>query len=123
MATNGLRDAGWNWISFDDVGSFFNVRIHASSHIMCFFAATQCWEADTRDNKGNLQADPTRFPDGMASMVNFIHAQNFSVQIYTSLGFSTCSRSGRPLPLPGSYGHEVQVQKKYWHPSLLCSIA
>ncbi len=30
------------------------------------------------------------------------------VQIYTSLGYSTCSQSGRPNPLPGSFGHEAQ---------------
>ncbi len=83
----------------------------------------------------------------MAAVVDYIHAANFSVQIYTrcdayarmraragahplisswtdllirwlivggcarrSLGRSTCSKSGRPLPLPGSYGHETQAR-------------
>ena len=35
------------------------------------------------------------------------------MQIYTSLGRSTCSQSGRPNPLPGSYGHETQDAKWY----------
>lgn len=85
MNSSGLQAAGWEWISYDD-----------------------CWSADTRDANGNLQADPVRFPSGMPAMVDFIHSQGFKVQIYTSLGFSTCSRSGRPLPLPGSYGHYEQ---------------
>jgi hypothetical protein len=109
MASSGLQAAGWNWISFDDVRSNSLVCPQISPPRTSRFDFSQCWEADTRDANGNLQAEPTRFPDGMAAMVDFIHGHNFSVQIYTSLGYSTCSRSGRPLPLPGSYGHETQV--------------
>lgn len=45
------------------------------------WSTEQCWEADERDADGNLQADPTRFPDGMPAMVDYIHAANFSVQV------------------------------------------
>ena len=106
MTASGLQAAGWDWISFDDV-SIRTLLLLAAA--LTQSALLQCWEADERDANGNLQADPSRFPDGMPAMVDFIHAANFSVQIYTSLGRSTCSRSGRPLPLPGSYGHESQV--------------
>jgi len=90
IQASGLQAAGWNWISFDD-----------------------CWEADTRDANGNLMAEPTRFPNGMQPVVDYIHAAGMKVQIYTSLGRSTCSQSGRPNPLPGSYGHETQDAKWY----------
>lgn len=102
MLSTGLHAAGWTWISFDD-----------------------CWEAAERDASGDLMADPGRFPSGMAALVEYIHAANFSVQIYTrcggvmgcvcwrhaltggagSLGRTTCRHS-----LPGSYGHETQVR-------------
>ena len=85
MEANGLQAAGWNWIEFDD-----------------------CWEDDKRSPSGDLQADSERFPSGMPAIVDFIHSHGFKFQIYTSLGHSTCSKSGRPLPLPGSYGHELQ---------------
>jgi len=108
MAASGLQAAGWDWISFDDVSQATPIASAGGSSNP--IRTPQCWEADERDSDGNLQADPSRFPDGMPAMVDFIHAANFSVQIYTSLGRSTCSRSGRPLPLPGSYGHESQVR-------------
>src|SRR5204862_8152519 len=33
-----------------------------------------CWEARTRDQNGDLQADPVRFPGGMAALGSAIHA-------------------------------------------------
>ena len=33
-----------------------------------------CWMAPTRDSAGNLVADPTRFPDGIAPVAAYVHA-------------------------------------------------
>ena len=60
------------------------------------------WQAPTRDSNGNLQADPTRFPDGMPAVVTYVHNLGLKIGIYSSPGKTTC---GGNL---GSYGHEQQ---------------
>ena len=43
-------DAGYRYINMDD-----------------------CWLACNRTSNGSLYAEPTRFPDGMAAMIEYIH--------------------------------------------------
>jgi alpha-galactosidase len=77
MATNGLLAAGWNFIWIDD-----------------------SWPSLTRDDGGNLVADPVRFPFGMPALVTYLHGLGFKVGIYSSFGGITC------LGFPGSdQGH------------------
>lgn len=64
----GLRDAGYRYINVDD-----------------------CWEADTRDVNGNLQADPERFPHGMKWLADYMHARGLKFGIYSSIGDTTCT--------------------------------
>jgi len=49
MASEGYREAGYQYIAVDD-----------------------CWLANTRDEFGRLQPDPTRFPSGMKSLANYV---------------------------------------------------
>jgi alpha-galactosidase len=45
MVTLGLRDAGYTYVNIDD-----------------------CWSLAQRDSNGHIQADPAKFPSGMASL-------------------------------------------------------
>src|SRR5256712_14076317 len=51
MATNGLRDAGYQYVVIDD-----------------------CWQV-ARDSRGRLVADTARFPGGMKPLADYIHAR------------------------------------------------
>lgn len=77
MATDGLKTAGYRYVNIDD-----------------------CWSAPSRDAKGNLIADPTRFPQGMRVLGRYIHSLGLKFGIYTDVGTTTCQGH------PGSFGHE-----------------
>lgn len=50
-----------------------------------------CWMTETRDSEGNLQADPTTFPNGMKALGDSIHGENLKFGIYSSAGTKTCA--------------------------------
>lgn len=75
----GLRDLGYKYINMDDT-----------------------WSASTRDSNGNLQADPTKFPNGIPALVDEIHNMSLSFGLYGDSGTATCSG------FPGSEGYESQ---------------
>lgn len=75
----GLKDLGYKYINMDDT-----------------------WSAMTRDSGGNLQADPTKFPDGIPTVVDDIHSLGLLFGLYGDSGTTTCSG------FPGSEGHESQ---------------
>jgi alpha-galactosidase len=58
-----------------------------------------CWMQAGRDADGNLQADPSRFPDGMAYVGQQLHALGLKFGIYEDAGTSTCGGYA------GSWGH------------------
>lgn len=82
MIANGMKDLGYNYINLDD-----------------------CWASDSRDNNGNIQPDPARFPSGIKSLTAWLHNKGFKFGLYTSAGVYTCNHGERPKPIPGSYGH------------------
>ena len=57
MVTNGMKDAGYIYIIIDD-----------------------CWQK-ARDAKGNILADPVRFPGGMKNLGEYLHALGFKFGI------------------------------------------
>jgi len=59
-----------------------------------------CWSQHARDPDGRLQADPERFPNGIAAVAKFVHQNGFKFGIYTDRAHSTCTG------LPGSMDHE-----------------
>lgn len=68
MATDGFRDAGYEYVNIDD-----------------------CWMAMERDPKtGSLIADPKRFPSGIKALADYIHSKGLKLGIYEDFGTKTC---------------------------------
>ena len=83
MATNGMKDAGYQYVVIDD-----------------------CWQVD-RDPDGNIVVDAKRFPSGIKALADYVHAKGLKLGIYSDAGTKTCA--GRP----GSQGHEYQDALQY----------
>jgi alpha-galactosidase len=83
MATNGMKDAGYQYINIDD-----------------------CWHGQ-RDAQGFIHADPQKFPSGIRALADYVHSKGLKLGIYTDVGDKTCG--GRP----GSRGHEYQDAYTY----------
>ncbi|MDI1463310.1 NPCBM/NEW2 domain-containing protein [Catellatospora sp. KI3] len=84
IVAKGLDTAGYRYVNIDD-----------------------CWMAPTRDAQGRLQADPVRFPSGIASLAAYVHGKGLKLGIYSSAGTATCQG------LPASLDHEV-VDAQTW---------
>ena len=84
MVNSGMRDAGYTYLNIDD-----------------------CWEAPARDREGNLATDSARFPNGMKSLADYVHAKGLKIGIYSSAGTLTCQRR------PASLDHELADAKKF----------
>ena len=85
MATNGMKDAGYQYVNIDD-----------------------CWQGQ-RDARGFIRPDPKRFPSGMKALARYVHSKGLKLGIYSDAGANTCG--GRP----GSRGHEYQDALAYAH--------
>jgi alpha-galactosidase len=83
MASNGMKDAGYEYIVIDD-----------------------CWQV-SRDAEGNIVADATKFPSGIKALADYVHSKGLKFGIYSDAGAKTCA--GRP----GSQGHEYQDARTY----------
>lgn len=84
MVSSGMRDAGYEFLVLDDG-----------------------WMAAERDENGNLQADPEKFPNGMKAIGDYIHSKGLKYGIYECRGYLTCQR------LPGSFEHEEADMAKF----------
>ncbi|MGR3808962.1 glycoside hydrolase family 27 protein [Jiulongibacter sp. NS-SX5] len=83
----GLTDFGYQFINLDD--GYFGGR----------------------DEKGNLLFHPERFPSGMKSLADYIHANGLKAGIYTDAGINTCGCYYDQDTISvgnGIYGHEQQ---------------
>ena len=80
IVADGMKAAGYEYVNIDD-----------------------CWPAPRRDASGNLVPDPSRFPDGMKSVADYVHHLGLKLGIYADAGTSMCGSSN-----PGSYHHEAQ---------------
>ena len=83
IVASGMRDAGYRYVVIDD-----------------------CWEV-ARDAAGALVADSTRFPHGIKTLADYVHAKGLGFGIYTDAGSNTCQRR------PGTYGHEDQDARTF----------
>lgn len=83
MATNGMKDAGYQYINIDD-----------------------CWQG-RRDALGFIQPDPVRFPSGMKALADYVHSKGLKFGIYSDAGAKTCGGK------PASRGHEYQDALTY----------
>jgi alpha-galactosidase len=83
MVKSGMKDAGYQYIVIDD-----------------------CWQV-SRDQDGNIIADPQRFPSGIKSLADYVQSLGLKFGIYSDAGEKTCA--GRPA----SRGHEFQDARQY----------
>jgi alpha-galactosidase len=83
MATNGMKEAGYQYVVIDD-----------------------CWQV-SRDENGFIVADPQRFPSGIKALADYVHSKGLKFGLYSDSGAKTCA--GRP----GSQGHEYQDAMQY----------
>jgi len=83
MASNGMKEAGYEYINIDD-----------------------CWHGE-RDAMGFIQADKAHFPSGIKALADYVHSKGLKLGIYSDAGGKTCG--GRP----GSRGHEYQDAVTY----------
>ena len=79
LVSSGLAKLGYNYVNLDD-----------------------CWMAPARAGDGQLQADPVRFPHGIAWLADQVHAMGLKLGVYESVGTRTCKSK------PGSLGHYQQ---------------
>jgi len=86
LVKTGLAADGYNTVTIDD-----------------------CWMQKTRDANGNLQADPGRFPKGMRSVAQAVHALGLKFGIYEDSGYMTCGGfAGSGVPKGGGQDHFLQ---------------
>ena len=91
MVANGMKAAGYSYVNIDD-----------------------CWALPERDANGNLVPDPTKFPNGIQAVADYVHHDGLKLGIYEGSGTKTCSSSHG---FPGSFGHEYDdaLQFAQWH--------
>ena len=69
-----------------------------------------CWAAGRNGSTGELFADPTRFPHGMADLADYIHSKGLKFGIYTDATTGLCTHGqydrekGR---VPGTAGNNM----------------
>lgn len=83
MVSSGMREAGYEYINIDD-----------------------CWHGE-RDEDGNIQENPARFPSGMKALADYVHSRDLKFGIYSDAGNTTCAG------YPGSRGYEYQDARAY----------
>ena len=96
MVELGFKDCGYNHINIDD--GFFGGR----------------------DADGKLLIHPTRFPNGLRGLVDYIHGQGLKAGIYSDAGSNTCASFwGNPKDTiglgVGLYGHDAQDMALYFN--------
>ncbi|WP_319429202.1 glycoside hydrolase family 27 protein [Mycobacterium sp. RTGN5] len=79
LVSSGMRDAGYRYVNLDNG-----------------------WSAPRRDADGNLQADPARFPGGIAAVAKYAHDRGMLLGLYASPSYQLCGLG----PGDTSEGHE-----------------
>jgi len=91
IVARGLKSSGYQYVVVDD-----------------------CWQAG-RNAAGELIPDPTRFPDGMKAVADYVHKDGLKFGIYAVPGSQTCGNyfSQYPVHGIGSLGHEKQDAEEF----------
>ncbi|KAI6040914.1 glycoside hydrolase family 27 protein [Pisolithus marmoratus] len=84
MISLGLVDVGYNYVNIDD-----------------------CYSERQRSPAGDIVASKTKFPSGMKSLTDNIHALGLKAGIYSDAGWFTCQL------YPGSYQNEARDAKLF----------
>jgi len=85
IVTSGMKDAGYQYIVLDDG---WMVKDH-------------------RDKNGDLIPDPIKFPNGMKSLIDYVHSKGLKFGLYNCAGTNTCAG------YPGTRGYEYQDARFY----------
>lgn len=94
IVSKGLLACGYNYINIDDGFQ---------------------WD---RDESGRLQVNPTRFPNGLKPVVDYIHAKGLKAGIYSDAGHSTCASyyNGETHELQaGMLDHDDEDSRMYFN--------
>jgi alpha-galactosidase len=83
MATNGMKDAGYNYVNVDD-----------------------CWEG-SRDANGFIGTTNKWTGNGLKSVSDYVHGKGMKFGMYTSLGSKTCAG------YPATLGYESQDVRQW----------
>src|SRR5581483_10612677 len=68
------------------------VRTGLAARVYDTVTIDDCWMLASRDDRGDLQVDPRRFPEGMRPVATAIHALGLKFGIYEDAGYATCGR-------------------------------
>lgn len=77
LVETGLRDAGYNYFVVDDT-----------------------WALRERGGDGRIIPDPSKFPNGIKAVSDYVHSKGMKFGIYSCAGTMTCAQ------YPGSYEYE-----------------
>lgn len=61
-----------------------------------------CW-SNGRTSNGTLQANATKFPDGIPAVAEKIHGMGLGWGMYSSAGKYTCAQYGKNQPFQGFF--------------------
>ncbi len=85
IVSTGMKDAGYTYIVLDDG-----------------------WMAMDRDSvTGDLIPDPKKFPNGMKTVIDYVHSTGLKFGLYNCAGTKTCAG------YPGTRGYEYQDARFY----------
>lgn len=88
MIDKGFRDAGYIYVNmYIPLFVFFLSLLF--SHV--FFKSDDCWMARNRTKDGKLQADPDRFPGGIAKLNSWLHSKGMVQAFHESYLFNFSS--------------------------------
>lgn len=97
--SSGLAALGWNTVSFDDTWA---VRADCTDWDAAATVVPNC--ANGRDTTtGNLIPSPTKYPNGLKDVGDYLHSKGLFFGVYTSGGKYMCDPGGRSIGSPGSY--------------------
>jgi len=68
LVSSGLRDVGFKYVLVD-----------------------YCWQARGRNELGELDADPLKFPNGFQNLADYVHNQSMLIGISSSAGTKSCA--------------------------------
>jgi alpha-galactosidase len=92
MVSSGMKAAGYEYVNLDD-----------------------CW-MNGRDTSGNLKANTTKFPSGIAALADYVHTKGLKLGIYETPNTATCVGYYGGISTAvavGSLGHEAQDAKTF----------
>jgi alpha-galactosidase len=114
---------GWNsWNTFNCSPSDSLIRTIADAMVSSGMAAAgfeyvnidDCW-MNGRDANGNLRPDPTKFPNGISAVADYVHGKGLKLGIYEVPAAVTCAGRGSfgAAAGVGSLGHETADAKSF----------